>query len=214
MLDPGHNGANAAHPRAINRLVPAGYGRRKPCNTTGTATNSGYPEHAFTWDVARRVRARLLAAHVRVILTRPDDRGVGPCVNRRAAIESTTGVDAAIAIHADGAPARDHGFHICVDSRHPVHASAATVARTRLLNAALHRNLAQRSGLTVANYVGRNGYFFRDDLAGLNLSTKPTSFLELGNMRNASDARHQRSAAGRRDIAIAITDGILAFLFG
>ena len=41
---------------AINRPVPAGRGRTKPCNTTGTATNAGYPEHEFTWAVAPAVR--------------------------------------------------------------------------------------------------------------------------------------------------------------
>src|SRR5690242_3600524 len=51
VLDPGHNGGNAANPLEINRLVPDGRGGRKPCNTTGTATDSGYPEHAFNFDV-------------------------------------------------------------------------------------------------------------------------------------------------------------------
>src|SRR5436190_5071122 len=52
VLDPGHNGGNGSHPAEINRQVPAGRGKTKPCNTTGTATNAGYPEHAFTWYVA------------------------------------------------------------------------------------------------------------------------------------------------------------------
>ena len=34
------------------RLVPAG-GFKKPCNTTGTATNAGYPEATFTWQVSQ-----------------------------------------------------------------------------------------------------------------------------------------------------------------
>jgi N-acetylmuramoyl-L-alanine amidase len=212
VLDPGHNGANSTHLRAINRLVYAGYGRRKPCNTAGTATNAGYPEHAFTWDIANRVRALLVARNVRVIMTRHTDDGVGPCVNRRAAIESTLGVSAAIAIHGDGAPSGDHGFHLCVDSRRPVGATAATVAHTRRLNAVLHSALAARSGLTVGNYVGRNGYYYRDDLAGLNLSRNPTAFLELGNMRNGADAHRQSTAAGRARIAAAVAQGILAYL--
>jgi N-acetylmuramoyl-L-alanine amidase len=212
VLDPGHNGGNSTHLRQINRLVYAGYGRYKPCNTTGTSTNAGYPEHAFTWSVANRVRAVLIAHHVHVIMTRSSDTGVGPCVNHRAAIESTRGVSASVAIHADGAPSADHGFHLCVDSRRPEGAGRRTVGLTRNLNAALHRSLASSSGLTVANYVGRNGYYYRDDLAGLNLSKSPTAFLELGNMRNGSDAAKQSSAAGRGRIAAAIAHGILAYL--
>jgi N-acetylmuramoyl-L-alanine amidase len=212
VLDPGHNGGNSTHLREINRLVYAGYGRRKPCNTTGTATNGGYPEHAFTWRVANLVKRILIAHQVTVIMTRSTDTGVGPCVNRRAAIESTKGVSAAIAIHADGAPGADHGFHLCVDSRRPEHATRATVGHTKRLNAALHKALAGSSGLSVANYVGNNGYYYRDDLAGLNLSTNPTAFLELGNMRNRHDAALQHSRTGRIKIAKAITRGILAYL--
>jgi N-acetylmuramoyl-L-alanine amidase len=214
VLDPGHNGENATHPGIINRLVPAGYGRKKPCNTTGTATNAGYPEHAFNWNVATRVRAMLRAHFVKVIMTRPNDHGVGPCVNIRARIESTPGVAAAVAIHADGAPAWGHGFHVIEDSRLPVGATKATVRKSMRLGIALHNALAQHSGLTTANYVGHNGYNFRDDLAGLNLSTNPTSFLELGNMRNAHDARLQMSARGRGKIARALFRGILSYLRG
>ena len=101
------------------------------------------------------------------------------------------GVDAAIAIHADGAAGGDHGFHLCVDSRRPEDATARRSPHTRGSTPRCTATLAASSGLSVANYVGRNGYYYRDDLAGLNLSTKPTAFLELGNMRNGADAHRQ-----------------------
>jgi N-acetylmuramoyl-L-alanine amidase len=212
VLDPGHDGGNGTHLREINRLVYAGYGRHKPCNTTGTETNAGYPEHAFTWAVARRVKRILNMHQVRVIMTRHSDTGVGPCVNVRARIESTPGVDAAVAIHADGAPSGDHGFHLCVDSRRPEGATRATVRHTRALNTALHRSLARYAPISPSNYVGNNSYFYRDDLAGLNLSTNPTAFLEIGNMRNAHDARVQSSPRGRAQVAQAVAHGILLYL--
>ncbi|MGN6608615.1 MAG: N-acetylmuramoyl-L-alanine amidase [Jatrophihabitans sp.] len=212
VLDPGHNGGNASHPGVVNRLVYAGYGRFKPCNTTGTATNAGYPEHAFTWDLARRIRTILVAHGVRVLLTRASDTGVGPCVNRRAQLESTRGAAAAIALHADGAPAAGHGFHVCEDSRRPEGATAATQRRSARLSRLVHDALAARSGLVPSTYIGRNGYYLRDDLAGLNLSTNPTTFLEFGNMRNAHDAALLSSPAGRARIARAVASGILAYL--
>ena len=70
VLDPGHNGGNAGAPAAINRQVPDGRGGTKACNTTGTSTDAGYAEHAFTLDVAQRVEKRLVASGVRVELTR------------------------------------------------------------------------------------------------------------------------------------------------
>ena len=74
VLDPGHNGGNAAHPEVVNAPVPDGTGGTKPCNTTGTETDAGFPEHAFTWDVALRMRDRLTAAGVTVVLTRAGRR--------------------------------------------------------------------------------------------------------------------------------------------
>ena len=60
VIDPGHQLGNHRFPAQINRLVPAG-GFEKPCNTTGTATNAGYPEATFAWQVARLLRHRLEA---------------------------------------------------------------------------------------------------------------------------------------------------------
>ncbi|UQX88193.1 N-acetylmuramoyl-L-alanine amidase [Jatrophihabitans telluris] len=210
MLNPGHNGGNAANPGAIGRQVPAGFGQYKACDTTGTQTNAGYPEHAFNWDVALRVRSALQAHDVQVILTRPSDTGVGPCVDQRAAIGNRAGVAAVVSIHADGAPASGHGFHVCEDSRQP--GGAAVAAQSHRLTVAMHDALLGGSGMSVSSYLGSNGYYPRDDLAGLNLATVPATFLEIGNMRNSGDAGIQSSAAGRQRIAEAVARAILAWL--
>jgi N-acetylmuramoyl-L-alanine amidase len=212
VLNPGHNGGNASHATEINRLVPAGFGDTKACDTTGTETNAGYPEHAFTWDVSLRVR-RILRAHgVRVVLTRTSDTGVGPCVDARAATGNGPDVAAVVSIHADGAPSSGHGFHVNQDSRRPDGATAAVARQSRVLGRALHAALARSSGLVPSTYIGQDGYYYRDDLAGLNLARRPATFLELGNMRNAGDAALLSSAAGRARIALAVADGILAYL--
>jgi N-acetylmuramoyl-L-alanine amidase len=211
-LNPGHNGGNASHPDEIDRLVPADmYGGTKPCDTTGTESNAGYPEHAFTWDVTLRVRTILQQHGVRVLLTRSDDTGVGPCVDERARIGNSPGVAAVVSIHADGAPTEDHGFHVCYDSRPP--AGPAIDAKSRSLSHVLHDALAAGSGLVPAAYIGTgDGYFPRSDLAALNLATVPSSFLEIGNMRNAADAALLSSVAGRARIAVAVAAGILTYL--
>jgi len=212
VLDPGHNGG-AGQAAENSKLVPAGYGRTKPCNTTGTSTDAGYPEHAYTWDVANRVATILRAHGVRVLMTRTSDDGIGPCVNVRAAIESTKGVAAAVAIHADGGPSSGHGFHICEDSRTPEGATAATVAKSTRLSEDMRTALDNGSGLTRSTYIGDGTAFYRrDDLTGLNLSTNPTTFLELGNMRNSGDAAILSSASGRQRIATAVAAGIMTYL--
>jgi N-acetylmuramoyl-L-alanine amidase len=212
VLNPGHNGDDYAHPDEVNRLVPMGYGEKKACDTTGTVTNAGYPEHAFNWDVALRVRRILVADGVRVIMTRHSDSGVGPCVNQRAAIGNRPGVDAVVSIHADGAPASGHGFHVNQDSRRPDGATAAVAHESIELGRAIHDTLVSSSGLVPSTYAGTNGYYYRDDLAGLNLARRPATFLELGNMKNAGDSALQSSPAGRQRIAAAVAAGILAFL--
>ena len=82
-VDPGHNGGNAKHPGEINRQVPDGRGGTKACNTTGTSTNSDYPEADFTWAVAKKLDKSLTEAGAEVVLSRKDNKGVGPCVDER-----------------------------------------------------------------------------------------------------------------------------------
>ena len=210
VLNPGHNGGNAANPGAIGRQVPAGFGKFKACDTTGTQANAGYSEHAFNWDVSLRVRTILQSRGVTVIMTRPSDHGVGPCVDERARIGNKAGVSGVISIHADGAPSSGHGFHVSEDSRPPD--GAAVAAASHRLTMALHDALRAGSGMTTSTYLGSNGYYPRADLAGLNLATVPATFLELGNMRNASDSAIQMSPAGRQRIAAAVANGILRWL--
>ncbi|TWE14428.1 N-acetylmuramoyl-L-alanine amidase [Prauserella muralis] len=208
VLDPGHNGGNAAAPEAINRQVPAGRGRTKACNTTGTSTDSGYPEHAFTFDVAGRVARLLSAQGVRVVLTRDTDDGVGPCVHRRAAIGNEAGADAVVSIHADGAAADAGGFHVAYSA--PPLNEAQGAPANRLARALVTSMSA--AGFGVSDYLGEGGLSPRDDLAGLNLSRRPAVLVECGNMRNATEAAAMSSPAGRQRYASAIAEGVLAYV--
>jgi N-acetylmuramoyl-L-alanine amidase len=211
VLDPGHNGGNGAHPEIINQQVPAGRGQTKPCNTTGTSTNAGYTEHAFTWDVAQRVRDLLTARGVQVVMTRQNDTGVGPCVNERAAIGNRANATAVVSIHADGSTgAGDHGFHVAYSSP-PLNAAQGDPS-TKL--ARVLRDGLVSAGFPTSNYIGTNGLSPRADLAGLNLSERPVALIECGNMRNADEAATLSSAAGRARYAAAIADAIVAYLNG
>ena len=208
VLDPGHNGGNASHPAIVNAPVPDGAGGTKPCNTTGTQTDAGYPEHAFTWDVTLRMRDRLNAAGVTVVLTRPDDVGVGPCVDVRGQLPGKVGAAAFVGIHGDGAAAGGRGFHVITSSLAP--AGPTVAARTTALATAVRD--AMTAVEPVSNYTGRNGLNPRPDLAALNLSAAPAIYVECGNMRNATDAALMSGADGRDAIAAQLTAGVLAFL--
>lgn len=214
VLDPGHNGRNGQHIAEINRPVDVANGT-KACNTTGTASGDGYAESAFNLDVALRTRSLVEADGATVVLSRADNDGWGPCIDRRAAIANDARADASVSIHADGAASSGHGFHVIVPRPIAGLNSDIAPASVRLgvaLRDALLGDLGSRPAITPSTYVGKDGLIARDDLGGLNLARVPAAFVECGNMRNASDLAVLRSADGRQRIARAIVDGLRRFL--
>lgn len=211
VLDPGHNAGNARAAAAIDRRVSIGNGARKACDTTGAATDGGYAEAAYTWDVALRARRVLRRRGATVVLTRADNRSIGPCIDERAQIANRARAAAKVSIHADGAPASGSGFHVIEPARIAGLTDDIFGASHRL---AVHLRSAFRAATRqpYANYIGRNGLDRRADLGGLRLSDVPGVFIETGNMRNARDARRMGRATYRLSVARGIADGIERFL--
>ncbi len=205
FIDPGHNGANDA---SINRQVPTGRGGTKDCQTSGTSTDSGYPEHTFTWDTALRVRAELNALGVRTALSRANDTGLGPCVDERINAANALHPNAILSIHADGGPPSGRGFHVNY-SAPPLNQAQAGPA---LQYATIMRDQMQASGIPPATYIGQNGLNGRADLTGLNLAQYPAVLVECGNMKNPVDAALMESADGRQKYADALVRGVTGFL--
>jgi len=213
VIDPGHQLGNHNYPRRIARLVPAG-GFQKPCNTTGTATNGGYAEATFAWQVSRVLKNRLQRLGATVRLTRHSNRQDrwGPCVDIRGRAGNRLPADLKVSIHGDGSwAAGARGFHVIAptDRRPWTHDIYRPSRRAAVDTRAALRGV----GLPVANYVaGGDGLDFRSDLATLNLSNVPTVMVELGNMRNPRDARRMRSKSGRATYARGLALGVRRFL--
>lgn len=205
FLDPGHNGV---YDSSITRQVSNGRGGTKECNTTGTATNDGYPEHAFNWDVVLRIRDALDQMGVRTQLSRDNDNSVGPCVDQRAALGNTMRPDAIVSIHADGGPPSGQGFHVNYSSPPLNDAQAGPAVQL----AHTMRDSLVASGLQPSTYIGSDGLYGRADLAGLNLAQYPAVLVELGNMHNADEAAQMESPDGRAKYAAAVVQGITAYL--
>ena len=218
VLDPGHQLGNARFPRQTARLVPAG-GFRKACNTTGTATDRGFPEASFAWRVSRQVQRRLERLGARVVLTRPVNsvQRWGPCVDVRGRAGNHVGragdpADLKVSIHADGSYAAGaRGFHVILpaDRRPWTH---DIYRPSRRLGLDLRRAM-RAGGFVPATYTaGGDGIDVRGDLGTLNLSDIPTVMVELGNMRNRREARRMTSRRGQAAYAAALVRGVRSFL--
>ncbi len=207
-IDPGHNGRQGSYPKVINAKVPAGNGKTKACNTTGTDTRAGYPEHAHNWAVATRAVAQLRALGATVVVTRPTNTGVGPCVNERAEIGNRAKADLVVSIHADGNDSRSaRGFHVITST---TMAGGATVGAASLqLAKTLRQVFAARTGMPRSTYTGGSEAITRrTDIAGLNLSSRVAVMLEAGNLRNPTDAALLSSPAFQDKEAAAIVEAI------
>jgi N-acetylmuramoyl-L-alanine amidase len=208
-VDPGHNGGNAFDPAYINQ--PVWNGREyEACDTTGTATDAGYTEAAFNFDVASRLAAVLRSFGAAVVMTRANNTGVGPCVNVRAAIGNAAGSDADLFIHADGGPPGGRGYTVLLPI--PDGPNDGVIGSSDLLGVDLRNEFGISTGEPISNYDGVNGLQPRADLAGLNLTTVPKVLIESANMRNATDASLVSNPTWRQEAANGLERGLSLFL--
>ena len=212
VLDPGHQLGNS-NPRFADEVAKARFNGsiRKPCNTTGTATNAGYPEATFNWDVARRLRRLLEAQGATVLLTRNRnayDR-FGPCIWDRPQVANRAKADILVSIHADGAASSGRGFHVIA----PTSIDGWTddiVRPSRRLARAMIAGI-EGAGGRASTYLA-SPLSVRGDQSTLNFSDVPAVVVELGNMRNRSDAARMQATAGRQAYAEQLAAGIRRFL--
>ncbi len=202
-LDPGHQLGNS-NPRFHAQLAQKRFNGRavKGCNTTGTATNAGFPEATFTWRVAVKLRAALRALGAIVPMTRTVNswHAWGPCVWTRGQFGAKVGARLMVQIHADGAPSSVKGFHVIT----PGLTRGWTDAPWRgqpIWKADLALAKAVRRGLLAAGVTPSSSIdgqiSVRTDVSALNVARIPTVTVELGNMRHAAEARRMSSDAGQ-----------------
>jgi N-acetylmuramoyl-L-alanine amidase len=210
-IDPGHNGLNYTAPQIIDQPVWNGQ-EDESCDTTGTATDGGYTEAQYNFNVATYLQADLEAEGAQVVMTRPNNAGVGPCVTTRAAIINSAHADVAVDIHADGGPAGGRGFAVL----EPVAdgPNDGVIAASDAFATILRNTFLADTGMPVSTYDGVDGLQPRDNLAGLNLTTVPKVLIENGNMRNATDAALLVTPAFQRAAAAAMAQSIGLYLTG
>jgi N-acetylmuramoyl-L-alanine amidase len=210
-IDPGHNGLNYSAPQIINQPVFNGQ-EDEACDTTGTATDSGYTEAQYNFNVATYLEADLESEGAQVVMTRPNNSAVGPCVTTRAAIINDAHADVAVDIHADGGPPGGRGFAVL----EPVAdgPNDAVIASSDTFATIMRNTFLADTGMPVSTYDGIDGVQPRDNLAGLNLTTVPKVLIETGNMRNATDAALLVTPAFQKSAAAAMAQAVTVYLTG
>jgi len=211
LVDPGHQLGNS-NPRFAKQMSQTRFNGAivKGCNTTGTATNSGFPEATFTWKVAKKLKRMLEAAGARVEMTRTSNSrdAWGPCVWDRAKQANRLGADAMVSIHADGASSGSRGFFAMTPTLIKGWTDDVVKVDRRLALAMIDG--MKSAGAPPSNYIG-NQLMLSRDTTSLNMSNVPTVTVEVGNMRNAQDAALMTSASGQRKYAQWLMAGIERF---
>ncbi|MGC3954697.1 MAG: N-acetylmuramoyl-L-alanine amidase [Propionicimonas sp.] len=203
VVDPGHNGK---YRKSFNtKKVPAGNGRKKACNSSGTA-GKGLSEHAYNWAQAKLLKVELEQRGAKVVLTRKNDSGLGPCVNKRAKVANDAKADLLISIHADGSYAkRARGFHVIVST---TMAGGSKLEKKSRKLAELVRAELDDTAMPRSTYIGGGAALSpRSDIATLNLLNRtPGIMLEVGNMRHSKDLKLLKSKTFRQQVAVALAD--------
>jgi N-acetylmuramoyl-L-alanine amidase len=210
-IDPGHNGLNHTDPGFLGQQVFNGR-TMEDCDTTGTQTASGYTEALFNFTVAVDLRAMLRREGAKVVMTRKNNDGLGPCVDRRAKILDDAHANVSIDIHADGGPASGRGFTVLEPL--PDGPNDKVISSSDKFGSFVHQAFLADTPFGVSDYYAHGGYISRDDLAGLNLTTMPKVLIECGNMPNPQDAALLTSPKVQKQIARALNAAIVRFLTG
>ena len=211
-LDPGHQLGNS-NPEHFDELAQTHFNghETKNCNTSGTATNAGYPEATYNWNVARLVKDQLEALGADVRMTRHSNsmRKWGPCVDERGRFGAKVGADLMLSIHGDGADSSGYGFYVMVPSVIKGWTDDISAKSIRLGKRFVSGMAG--AGAPRSTYVSGQ-MMITPTISTLNFSDVPVILLESGNMRNSSDAARMSSAAGQRQYADWIVAGLRAAL--
>ena len=211
-LDPGHQLGNS-NPRFSAQMAQTRFNGHitKGCNTTGTSTNGGYAESTFNWRVSRYLESRLRALGATVRKTRSNHSydAWGPCVWDRGRFGAEVDADLLLSIHADGAAPGGSGFYVMLPATIP--GWTDDIARQ---SGRMGKRFVQGmagAGAPRSTYISGQ-ILVTPEISTLNFSDVPAILVELGNMRNSSDAARMTSREGQKQYADWLVSGIRAAL--
>jgi N-acetylmuramoyl-L-alanine amidase len=172
-------------------VIDPGHGGKDP----GATSSYGYEEKTVNLDVALQIAQILKDRGLRVIMTRNNDTFIE--LEERAGIANRNRADIFISIHSDSSTkSSTNGFTVYVER-------SGSSASTSLANA-IDRRMAQTSissnGVSKANY------------RVLTHTSCPAVLIELGYLSNYWEAKQLKNKDKQRQLAQAITDGIIDYI--
>lgn len=210
VVDPGHNGG--FNPAINNKKTATPFGLFQ-CISTGSETpGRKVTEHQLNWEVSERLATHLRALGATVIMTRPDDDGLGPCNIDRAAIANKAHADLLLSVHTDGEAMGRHGiadpqgFHVQLDTK--MLGGTAQYSKSMAAAENVVRNMLAITAEPLTNYVPRKpaGIWQRtkDLMVLAGLTSTPGVLIEMGNMMNPANLARLTDPAEQDAIAKAL----------
>jgi N-acetylmuramoyl-L-alanine amidase len=203
VLDPGHQ-TNAD--LAQEPVGPGATDAKEKATGGATGVGSKRSESQVTLEVALRVKTRLEAAGVQVVMTRATN-DVNLSNVARAQMANQAGADLFLRLHADSAAsATVKGISTLYPGGNPWVAPIADRSKRAA-------RIVQTSVVTGTGSEDR-GITEYADLAGFNWSKVPSILVQMGFLSSADDDRLLADPAYQDKLADGITKGVFAYLGG
>lgn len=201
VIDPGHQGVGNNDQEAVG---PGSSTMKAKVAGGATGVVSRKTESLINLEVGLKLKAELEARGYTIIMTRTS-QNVNISNQQRAQIGNSHNASAIIHLHCDSANASSaRGAHtIAIASNNPY--CPSLYSASSLLANSVISNYCATTG------IKSRGVSYRNDLTGLNWSTVPAIYLEMGFISNSEEDSLLSSSTFQTQCAIGIANGIDAY---
>ena len=200
-VDPGHQ----THADSTPEPIGPGATTTKPSVSSGaTGVSTRVPEYKLTLIIAMKLRARLEAKGITVVMTRTIN-DVNISNSERAKIANNAHANLFVRIHCDGSTSSSVRG---ISTLYPAPNAWTTPIAAPSKSAAI----TVQSALVRATGAVNRGAIQRSDLAGFNWSTVPSVLVESGFLSNPTEDRLLSTAAYQDKLATGMAAGVESYL--